>query len=146
MDIAPILRLVNKKSRFGAPVEVNYAAMVYSLLARIVERIPTIKDLLKRLREDLAFRMDCGFMLSERVPSKSTYSRMIQKISESNVLEELRSQLLCQAMCEGFVSDNTIAIDATHIEARDQAPAKQEKEKPEPKKRGGSPKKNEKLG
>lgn len=65
VDIAPILRLVIKKSRHGAPIEVNYPAMVYSLIARIVERIPTIKDLVKRLREDILFRLDCGFMLSE---------------------------------------------------------------------------------
>lgn len=39
-------------------------------------------------------------------------------------------------MAESFITDDTVAIDATHIEARDQAPAKQEKEKPEPKKRG----------
>src|SRR5690606_41963913 len=43
-------------------------------------------------------------------------------------------------MAEGYISDETLAIDATHIEARDQAPAKQEKEKPEPKKRGRKPK------
>jgi transposase len=30
-------------------------------------------------------------------------------------------------MAEGFISDDTVAIDATHIEARDQAPAKQRK-------------------
>src|SRR5690606_18533474 len=36
----------------------------------------------------------------------------------------------------GFITDDTVAIDATHIEARDQAPAKQEREKQAPKKRG----------
>lgn len=141
LDITPILRVVNKKSRQGAPVKANYSAMIYSLLARIVERIPTIKDLLKRLREDTSFRMDCGFMLSESVPSEATYSRLIRKISDSHVLEEIQVQLVQQAMNEGFIHDDTIAIDATHIEARDQAPTKEKKEKPEPKKRGRKSKK-----
>ena len=39
-------------------------------------------------------------------------------------------------MAESFITNDTLAIDATHIEARDQAPVKQEKEKPKPKKRG----------
>jgi transposase len=136
LDITPILRVVRKRSRYGAPVGVNYSAMIYSLMARILERIPTIKDLVKRLREDLLFRMDCGFMLSEPIPSEATYSRLIQKISQSQAMEEIQEQLVKQAMLEGFITDDTVAIDATHIEARDQAPRKQEKEKPEPKKRG----------
>ncbi|WP_055107404.1 IS1182 family transposase [Paenibacillus ihumii] len=136
IDIAPILRLVRKTSLYGAPIEVNYRSMVYSLIIRIVERIPTIKDLIKRLQHDILFRLDCGFMLSESIPSASSYSRLMRKISESHALEEMQQQLLEHAMAEGFITDDTVAIDATHIEARDQAPAKQEKEKPEPKKRG----------
>jgi len=135
VDIQPNLRLVSKKSRLGAPVEVHYSAMVYSLIARIIERIPTIKDLVKRLREDVMFRLDCGFMLSESIPSEASYSRLIQKISQSKALEIMQDQLIGQAIMEGFVTDDTIAIDATHIQARDQAPTKQEKE-PVPKKRG----------
>ncbi|OMF16149.1 IS1182 family transposase [Paenibacillus sp. FSL H8-0548] len=136
IDITPILRLVRKTSLYGAPVEVNYRAMVYSLIVRIVERIPTIKDLIKRLQHDILFRLDCGFMLSEAIPSASSYSRLVRKMSQSYALEEMQDQLLKQAMAESFITDDTVAIDATHIEARDQAPAKQEKEKPKPKKRG----------
>lgn len=137
VNIAPILRVVSKKSRYGAPVEVNYQAMIYSLIARIVERIPTIKDLLKRLREDIMFRLDCGFSLAEKIPSAASYSRLIEKISGSDALEQMQDQVVKQALAEGFISDDTVAIDATHIEARDQAPAKQEQsEKPKPKKRG----------
>src|SRR5690625_6932292 len=44
-------------------------------------------------------------------------------------------------MDEGFIIDDTVAIDATHFEARDQAPTKkEERPKPEPKKRGRKPK------
>lgn len=53
VDITSALRAVTKKSPYGAPVEANYQAMIYSLIARIVERISTIKDLLKRLGEDV---------------------------------------------------------------------------------------------
>lgn len=136
IDITPILRLVKKTALYGAPIEVNYRAMIYSLIIRIVERIPTIKDVIKRLQHDILFRLDCGFMLSESIPSAASYSRLVKKMSQSHVLEDIQTQLLAQAMTEGFITDDTVAIDATHIEARDQAPAKQEKEKPAPKKRG----------
>jgi transposase len=42
--------------------------------------------------------------------------------------------------------DDTIAIDATHIEARDQAPAKEEKAKPDPKNVDLNQKKNKRNG
>src|SRR5699024_3642583 len=119
---------VMKKSRRGAPEELNYPAMIVSLFIRYVERIPTIKDLVKRLRNDIAFKMDCGFLVSDNVPSEASYSRLVDKLEASDVLE--------QALKEGFITDDTVAIDATHFEARDQAPPKQEKEKLAPRKRG----------
>lgn len=61
---------------------------------------------------------------------------MITQISETSVLETIQESILHQAILEGFVFDETIAIDATHIEAHDQVPVKEDKPKPEPKKRG----------
>src|SRR5436305_13158482 len=89
IDFDPIFAVVTKKSRFGRPVELNYAAMIYSLVAGITERIPFIKDLVKRLRNDMIFRLDCGFLVSDSVPSEAAYSRMVTILCESNVLEEV---------------------------------------------------------
>jgi transposase len=136
IDIDPIFAVVTKKSRFGRPVKLNYAAMIYSLVARISERIPFIKDLVKRLKNDMIFRLDCGFLVPDSIPSEAAYSRMITIISESSVMEKVQEALLHQAITEEFIQDDTVAIDASHFEARDQAPPKQEKPKREPKKRG----------
>ncbi len=125
IDIEPILTVLSKRSRVGSPVKLNYVGMIYSLVARITERIPTIKDLVKRLKNDFVFRLDCGFLFSDWIPSESSYSRMIKKIVKSNVMERVEETLLTQAITEGFISDNTVAIDATHIEARDHAPFKE---------------------
>src|SRR5690625_7390450 len=57
-------------------------------------------------------------------------------MNESNVLEKVKKKVTQQAITEGFIVDETIAIDATHFEARDQAPPKEEKPKAKPKKRG----------
>lgn len=136
IDIDPIFAVVTKKSRFGRPVELNYAAMIYSLIARLTERIPFIKDLVKRLNNDMIFRLECGFLVSDTVPSEAAYSRMVTILCESNVLEDVKETILYQAITEGFVTDDTAALDATHFEAKDQAPPKEEKPKTEPKKRG----------
>jgi len=54
----------------GAPRELNYGAMIQSIIIRIVERILTIKDLIKRLVNDPLFRFDCCFLVSDKVSSE----------------------------------------------------------------------------
>jgi len=136
LNINPILMVISKKSLYGDPTELNYAAMLYALVARIIERIQTIKDLRKRLKHDFIFRLECGFLFSDRLPSEASFSRLIQKISESKVLETAKDQLIIQAITEGFIQDDAAAFDATHFESRDKAKAQEKKPKPEPKKRG----------
>lgn len=136
IDIHLILDVVIKKSRFGPKQSLNYSCMIYSLVIRITERIPFFKNLVKRLTSDLRFKVDCGFLISDEIPSEASYSRMISLISESDALEVVQERLLLQAISEGFVSDETIAIDATHVEARDRAPFKSDKVEKETKKRG----------
>src|SRR5690625_3407663 len=134
MDL--IYAKVSKKTKVGAPTELNYPAMIISFFIRYVERIPTIKDLIKRLDDDIAFKLNCGFRVSDAVPSESSYSRLVTQLSESNVLDEVKERLIIQAIKEGFVTDDTVAIDATTLFRSDQAPTKKEKPKAEPKKRG----------
>lgn len=75
---------INKKSRLGAPVELNYSATIISSFVRIVERIPTIKDIIKRLNDKIAFKLNCGFLVSNPIPSEAAYSRLLTKLSDSN--------------------------------------------------------------
>jgi len=136
IDLDKIYHEVTKKSRLGAPEELNYAAMIISFVVRYVERIPTIKDLIKRLHDDIVFKLNCGFLLSDSVPSEASYSRLVTKLMECDVLDRIKETVVLQAIEEGFITDDTVATDATHFEARDQAPPKEEKPKQKPKKRG----------
>ncbi|CAD2080426.1 hypothetical protein GCM10007358_10040 [Phocicoccus schoeneichii] len=81
--------------------------------------------------------MDCGFRVDDPVPSQATFSRLTTKLSDTNILEQAQAAVIRQATDEGFISDDTVALDATHVEARDQAPIeKATRSKPAPKKRG----------
>jgi transposase len=95
IDIDPIFAVVTKKSRFGRP---QLCGNNLSLIARITERIPFIKGLVRRLKNDMTFRLDCGFLVSDSVPSEAAYSRTITIISESNVLEKVQETLLHEAI------------------------------------------------
>lgn len=58
LHIESLLYAVSKKTVYGAPTELNYPAIIYALVVRIVERIQTIKDLVKRLRHDFIFHLE----------------------------------------------------------------------------------------
>ena len=134
-DVQPIFQLFRKKTMHGAPRELNYGAMIHSLIIRIVERIPTVKDLVKRLKYDLVFRLDCGFLVSDPVPSEASYSCMVDVISQSEVFDKMQDALIQTAFTEGFLDDEHVSFDATHFEARD-ASKPSEKKVTAPKKRG----------
>jgi transposase len=119
LDVNPFLRVLSKKAFLGAPTQLNYVAMLHSLFIRIVERIPTIKDLRKRLKRSVEFSSDCGFSGSDRIPSEASYTRLIQKLQKSQVFQQSQEELVQQAFQEGFIDASAIAMDATHVEARD---------------------------
>src|SRR5690625_4637405 len=74
INMDAIYQEISKKSRLGAPTELNYAAMTISIFIRYVERIPTIKDLIKRLNNDIAFKLNIVFLVSDNIPSVASYS------------------------------------------------------------------------
>ncbi|MHC5227822.1 transposase [Enterococcus sp. LJL99] len=76
IDFYPILTLFQKENPVGPPIEINYKACVCALVARFIEGIPSIKALVKRLKEDLQFKLSLGFLYSDRVPSQATFSRI----------------------------------------------------------------------
>src|SRR5690606_24634326 len=134
--IETLIPSLSTRSRVVGTVYLNKRASAYSIIDRICEILTFIKDIVKRHRNDTVLRLDFGFLVSDTSPSEAAYSRMITIISESNVLEEVQEILIHQAITEGFITDDTVAIDATHFEAKDQAPPKEEQPKIEPKKRG----------
>jgi transposase len=101
LHIEPLLFAVNKKSVYSEPTELNYPAMIYALVARILERIPTIKDLIKRLTQDFLFRLDCDSLFSDRIPSEASFFRLTSKLSDCAALELVQESLLLQAFQEG---------------------------------------------
>ena len=109
LDITPFLRVVSKKAFLGAPTQLNYAAMLQSLFIRIVERIPTIKDLRRRLKRSIEFSTDCGFSGSDRIPSEASYTRLIQKLQKSQVFQQSQEALVGQAFQEGFIDATAVA-------------------------------------
>jgi len=68
--------------------------------------------------------LNCGFLVSDNIPSEPSYSRMTTKLEKSDVLKRAQKKVIEQAIEEGFIIDDTIAIDTTYFEAHDQGSSK----------------------
>ncbi|MEK0313909.1 transposase [Cohnella sp. 56] len=124
LDLAPALRVVNKQTHRGRPEELNTAAMIYALLISKIERIPTTKDMLRRLKSSVEFRMTCRFRGSDALPSEASFSRLYTKLADSGVLWTLHEQMIRRAYAAGFISGDILCMDSSHIEADENSPAR----------------------
>mgnify|MGYP001005595775 CR=1 FL=1 len=80
-----------------------------------------IKDLINRLVNEPLLRFKCGFLVSDVVPSEASYSRMIDVIGQSDVLDFKRDTLVQTAFRIGLICVEHLAIDATYFKSRDAA-------------------------
>ncbi|GAB4262399.1 transposase [Thermincola ferriacetica] len=116
LNLEPYAKELKSESPRGAD-GYDRQAVLRALLAAPLEKISTFTMLRKRLESDIRFRYQCGFRLTQRVPSISTFSRVFSKITELNLAEQLFYDLVQQCRDEGIVIGDNIAIDSTAINA-----------------------------
>lgn len=122
LPIGKILHAISSYNRRGRPESLNTRAMIYSLVIGKMEHIRFTKDLVSRLKESLEFRTRCRFTGSDRVPSEAAYSRLTTKLSQCDIFRTTQEDLVNQAITEGFLEGNVLAIDSSHIESFDRNP------------------------
>lgn len=127
LDFSPLVGLFQKDSSVGAPITVNYEASIRALIISYLEGIPDVKTMVERIKQDLRFKLSLGFLYSDRVPSESTFSRILHTLSSHReTLIQMNTVLLKTIDQEFNVFSEDIAVDATAIEAHSK-PKKLEK-------------------
>lgn len=48
-----------------------------------------IKDLIKHINNDIVFKLNCGFLVSDDITLESSYSRPLTKFSELSIIVEV---------------------------------------------------------
>ncbi|QXM06950.1 transposase [Crassaminicella indica] len=115
LDISTLASSIRKSSSEKGPKGYDPVCLIYSLLAMQVERIPTIKDLVLKLKENPILRYSCGFEVLGKTPSESTFSRFLEKLAESNELETLFHDLVIKAKEQDIIDGNNVSIDSTKL-------------------------------
>src|SRR5690554_2245860 len=97
IDISQLTREIKRPSGSKGPKGYDPESLIYSLIAMQVEKINSIKDLVLKLKENPVLRYCCGFDALGSVPSESTFSRFIDKLSNAKALEQIFHDLVINA-------------------------------------------------
>ena len=107
----------------GRPLA-HRTSIAKAFLAKMIFQIPTTTALRERLLMDRILRSLCGWSRGCDVPSESTFSRVFQEFSESELPTRIHEALI-RSCYENEVVGH-ISRDSTAIEAREAAVKKEE--------------------
>lgn len=124
IDVSKLAKALRKTGEARGPKGYEPTSLIYSLIAMQVEKIQTIKDLVLQLKQNPVLRYACGFDVLGRVPSESTFSRFIEKLTETEELQNLFYALVLKAKDLNIIDGDSIAIDSTKLDSYEAAKPK----------------------
>lgn len=124
IDVSKLANELRKPSNSKGPKGYEPEVLIYSLIAMQVEKIDTIKDLVVKLKENPVLRYCCGFDVLGKVPSESTFSRFLEKLSNSESLEQIFHDLVIKAKELDIIDGEHISIDSTKLDSFEAAKPK----------------------
>jgi len=124
IDISKLANKLRKSNESKGPKGYEPTSMIYALIAMQVEKIQTIKDLVLDLKQNPILRYCCGFDILGKVPSESTFSRFLDKLTQTDELEKLFHQLVIQAKELNIIDGSHVSIDSTKLDSYEAAKPK----------------------
>ena len=80
--------------------------------------IPSMRQTIREVQVNVAYRWYLGYGLYEKIPHFSTYSKNYERRFQNTTLfEDIFGQVLEEAIKHGFIHPEQVYIDATHIKA-----------------------------
>ena len=81
--------------------------------------IRSMRQTIKEIEVNVAYRWFIGYSLTESVPHFSTFGKnYVRRFAESNIFERIFKKILDEAQKSGYVDASAIFIDSTHIKAK----------------------------
>ncbi len=124
INISKLTSALRKTAEKRGPKGYEPSSLIYALIAMQVEKIQTIKDLVLNLKQNPILRYCCGFDVLGQVPSESTFSRFLNRLTETDELEKLFHQLVLEAKELNIIDGDHISIDSTKLDSYEAAEPK----------------------
>lgn len=80
--------------------------------------IRSMRQTIKEIETNMAYRWFLGLEISEKVPHFSTFGKnYVRRFKDTDVFYQIFFTILNEAYAKGFIDDEVIFIDSTHIKA-----------------------------
>ena len=104
-------------SAVGRP-SVDPVVLIKIVLIQYLFGISSMRQTIKEIQVNIAYRWFLGYSISEAIPHFSTFSKNYERrFKDSNLFTNIFTKILEVAEKEGFLSVEQIYIDSTHIKA-----------------------------
>lgn len=101
----------------GRP-SIDPVVLVKIILLQHLFGIRSMRQTIKEIQVNMAYRWFLGFTISQEVPHFSTFGKNYgRRFKGTTLFEDIFSRILEEAVTCGFVDAETVFIDATHIKA-----------------------------
>lgn len=104
-------------SPVGKP-SIDPVVQIKIVLIQYLFGIPSMRQTIRDIEVNLAYRWFLGYSLQEKIPHFSIFNKNYERrFKDTNLFEVIFRKILEQATLSGFVDSSNIFIDSTHIKA-----------------------------
>jgi len=101
----------------GRP-SIDPVVLIKLLMLQALYGIRSMRQTIKEVEVNVAYRWFLGYGLQEKIPHFSTFGKNYERrFKESDIFEKIFVRVLMEAIECGFIKSDTVFIDATHIKA-----------------------------
>jgi len=117
LDLGFVHDLVREKycQDNGRP-SIDPEVVIRLFLIQAIEGIPHVRDLMRQVQVNLAYRWFIGYELEEQLPDHSTLSKVLDRFGDK-VFDELFEGSVSQCKRSGLIDGRVLHVDATTIRA-----------------------------
>ena len=117
IDVSKLANSLRKSSDTKGPKGYDPTPIIYALIAMNIEKMHRVKNLVLQLNQNPVLRYCCGFDILGKVPSESTFSRFLERLTQNQELELLFQQLVLSAKKANIIDGDHISIDSTKLDS-----------------------------
>lgn len=104
-------------SPFGKP-SIDPVVLIKIVLIQYLFGIPSMRQTIRDIEVNVAYRWFLGYSLTEKIPHFSTFNKNYERrFKDSQLFETIFKKILEIATLNGFINSSNIFIDSTHMKA-----------------------------
>lgn len=104
-------------SPLGAP-SIDPIVLIKIVLIQYLFGIPSMRQTIREIQVNIAYRWFLGYSLTEKIPHFSTFNKNYERrFKDTDLFESIFKEILAVAANNGFIDSSNIYIDSTHIKA-----------------------------